>query len=61
MMSAMLASLSPQARAQIQALYPQMLAFMDRTPMMHGTAAAGPMMGHPTAGNGPTSGQGSAS
>ena len=60
MMSAM-ASLSPQARAQIQALYPQMRAFMDSTPMMSVTAAAGPMMGQPATGNGPTAGQASAS
>ena len=60
MMSAV-ASLSPQARAELQALYPQMLAFMNSTPMMSGTAAAGPMMGQPATGNEPTAGQASAS
>ena len=62
MMSAMLASLSPQAaRAELQALYSQMLTFMNSTPMMRGTAATGPMMGQPATGNGPTAGQASAS
>ena len=62
MMSAMLASLSPQAaRAELQALYSQMLTFMNSTPMMRGTAATGPMMGQPATGNEPTAGQASAS
>ena len=62
MMSAMLASLSPQAaRAELQALYSQMLALMDSTPTMSDTAAAGPMMGQPATGNEPTAGQASAS
>ena len=60
MMSAM-ASLSPQARAELQALYPQMLALMDSTPTMSDTAAAGPMMDQPAIGNGPTAGQALAS
>ena len=62
MMSAMLASLSPQAaRAELQALYSQMLTFMNSTPMMRGTAATGPVTGQPAAGNGPTAGRASAS
>ena len=61
MMSAMLASLSPQARAELQALYPQMLKFMDSSQMMSGTGTAGSMMGQPRAGNRPTAGQASAS
>ncbi len=61
MMSAMLASLSPQARAEFQALYPQMLHFMDSSHMMGGTGTADSMMGQPVTGNGPTSGQAPAS
>ena len=62
MMSAMLASLSPQAaRAEFQALYSQVLTFMNSTPMMRGTAATGPMMDQPATGNEPTAGQASAS
>ena len=53
MMSEMLASLSPQARAELQALYPQMLQLMDSSQMMSGTGTAGSMMGQAVAGNGP--------
>jgi len=57
MMSEMLAGLSPQARAEFQALYPQMLQLMDSSQMMSGTGTAGSMMGQPPTGNGPTSSQ----
>ena len=57
MMSEMLASLSPQARAEFQALYPQMLQLMDSSQMMSGTGTAGSMMGQPATGNGPASSQ----
>ena len=57
MMSEMLASLSPQARAEFQALYPQMLQLMDSSQMMSGTGTAGSMMGQPATGNGPAAGQ----
>ncbi|MDA8355294.1 MAG: hypothetical protein M0Z95_03110 [Actinomycetota bacterium] len=57
MMSEMLASLSPQARAELQALYPQMLQLMDSSQMMSGTGTAGSMMGQPAAGSGPASSQ----
>ena len=53
MMSEMLASLSPQARAEFQALYPQMLQLMDSSHMMSGTGTTGSMMGQAVAGNGP--------
>ena len=53
MMSEMLASLSPQARAEFQALYPQMLQLMDSSHMMSGTGTAGSMMGQAVAGNRP--------
>ena len=57
MMSEMLASLSPQARAEFQTLYPQMLQLMDSSHMMSGTGTAGSMMGQAVAGNRlPTSG-----
>ena len=54
MMSAMLASLSPQARAELQALYPQMLKLMGSSAMMGGNGTAASMMGQRTAGNRPT-------
>ena len=57
MMSEMLAGLSPQARAELQALYPQMLQLMDSSQMMSGTGTAGSMMGQPATGNGPASSQ----
>ena len=57
MMSEMLASLSPQARAEFQALYPQMLQLMGSSQMMSGTGTAGSMMGQPPTGNGPASSQ----
>ncbi len=57
MMSEMLAGLSPQARAEFQTLYPQMLQLMDSSQMMSGTGTAGSMMGQPTTGNGPASSQ----
>ncbi len=52
MMSEMLASLSPQARAEFQALYPQMLQLMNSSHMMSGTGSAGSMMstGPPSSG-----------
>ncbi|MDA8397382.1 MAG: hypothetical protein M0Z29_05980 [Actinomycetota bacterium] len=57
MMSEMLASLSPQARAEFQTLYPQMLQLMDSSHMMSGAGTAGSMMGQGVAGNRlPTSG-----
>ncbi len=61
MMSEMLASLSPQARAELQALYPQMLQFMDTSPMMGANGTAGSMVGQPVTGTGPTAGQAPAS
>ena len=61
MMSEMLASLSPQARAELQALYPQMLQFMDTSPMMGANGTAGSMVGQPVTGAGPTAGQAPAS
>lgn len=57
MMSEMRASLSPQARAELQAFYPQMLQLMDSSQMMSGTGTAGSMMGQPAAGSGPASSQ----
>ena len=57
MMAEILASLSPQARAEFQALYPQMLQLMDSSQMMSGTGTAGSMMGQPAAGSGPAAGQ----
>ena len=57
MMSEMLASLSPQARAEFQALYPQMLQLMDSSQMMSGTGTAGSMMGQPATRSGPASSQ----
>ena len=57
MMSEMLASLSPEARTEFQALYPQMLQLMDSSQMMSGTGTAGSMMGQPATGNGPASSQ----
>ena len=53
MMAEMAASLSPQARAEFQALYPQMLQLMGSSQMMSGTGTAGSMMGQAVAGNGP--------
>lgn len=61
MMSDMLASLSPQARAELQALYPQMLQFMDTSPMMGANGTAGSMAGQPATGTGLTAGQAPAS
>ena len=61
MMSEMLASLSPQARSELQALYPQMLQFMDTSPMMGANGTAGSMVGQPVTGTGPTAGQAPAS
>ena len=61
MMSEMLASLSPQARSELQALYPQMLQFMDTSPMMGANGTAGSMVGQPVTGAGPTAGQAPAS
>ncbi len=52
MMSQILDSLSPQARAEFEALYPQMLQLMDNSHMMSGTATAGSMMGVTTTGIG---------
>lgn len=45
MVSAMLASLSPKARAEFEAIWPQMLQLMDSSNMMNGTGQAGSMMG----------------
>ncbi len=45
MVSEMLASLSPKARAEFEAIWPQMLQLMDSSNMMTGTGAAGSMMG----------------
>jgi len=55
MMSEMLASLSPQARAELQSLYPQMLRVMASSLMMSGTGTVGSMMGTSVVGNGATS------
>ncbi len=53
MMSQMLASLSSQSRVAFQALYPQMIKFMDNSSMMGDTGTVGSMMGTSVAGNGP--------
>ncbi|MHB1527316.1 MAG: hypothetical protein ACYCZN_13750 [Candidatus Dormibacteria bacterium] len=45
MVSEMLASLSPKAQAEFQAIWPQMLQLMDSSNMMSGTGTAGSMMG----------------
>jgi hypothetical protein len=55
MMSQMLVDLSPQARAEFQTLYPQMIQLMDSSHMMSGTGAGGSMMDQPIIGSGPAS------
>lgn len=57
MTSEMLASLSPQARVEFQALYPRMLQLMDNSPMMSATGTVGSIMGTSTTGIGPSSGR----
>ncbi|MDQ6840125.1 MAG: hypothetical protein M3137_17790 [Actinomycetota bacterium] len=46
MVSAMLNGLSPHARAQFEALYPQMKAFMTSGHMMDGSSTMANMMGN---------------